>query len=300
VPTGPMKVVIAGASGFLGTALSSHLQAQGHDVTRLVRRPAKAGESQWDPPSGTVDVDLLGTADVVANLAGSPLVGITRSKKYQRTMRESRIGTTRTLAEGIAKSGSTPTFLAQNGIAGYGDRGSDVVTEADPAGAETFMGRLTVDWRAATAPAADAGARVVELRTAVVLDKRGSALKAMRLPFLLGVGGSIGNGRQYFSTISLRDWVGAATFLAEADDAEGPYNLTGPEPVTNAEFTKALASALHRPAFLRVPAFAIRAALGPVSTELLGSVRLKPARLLEAGFTFQDPTVPEQLEAALS
>ncbi len=293
-----MKFVIAGASGLLGTAWTGHLEARGHQVTRLVRREAGPGESQWHPHDGKVDLGLVDQADVVANLAGSSLAGITRSKKFQRRLFDSRVQTTATLAQAVAKSDRKPALLAQNGIAAYGDRGDDVVTEADPTDADTLMGRVAQDWQAATLPAVEAGARVIVMRTAVVLDRTALAVKAMRLPFVLGLGGRIGDGRQYFSTISLRDWLRAATHLAEGDGS-GAYNLTGPNATTNAEFTQALADHLHRPAFLRVPAFAVKAALGPLSPELLGSIRLEPRRLLDDGFVFEDPTLADRISASL-
>lgn len=295
-----MRFVIAGASGFLGTAWTAHLQGEGHDVTRLVRRTAGPGESQWDPYSSRVDLDLLEQADVVANLAGAPLAHFPWTTSYQRTFAESRLRTTSTLAEAIASSVRKPAFIAQNGIAGYGDRGDAVVTEATPTDADTFLGRLTVEWAAATTPAAEAGARVVILRTAVVLDKHGGAFKAMLLPFRLGLGASFGSGQQYFSTISLEDWLNAVTYLAESETAQGAYNVTAPQPVTSREYTRAVGRALHRPAFLRVPGWPIQKAIGPVAPELLGSIRLEPRRLLDEGFTFQHPTIESQLDAALT
>jgi uncharacterized protein len=294
-----MKVVIAGASGFLGTAWTAHLEAAGHVVTRLVRREAGPGESQWDPYDGKVDLDVINEADVVANLAGATLVHFPWTEAYKRTFAASRVETTSTLAKAIAYSGRKPAFLAQNGIAGYGDRGDTVLTEADPCDADTFLGRLTVKWAAATAPAANAGARVVVMRTAVPLDKRGGALKPMLLPFRLGLGGSIGNGKQYFATISLHDWLRAITYLAESSTAQGAYNLTGPLPCTNAEYTKALARECRRPAFMRVPAWPIKKVLGPVAPELLGSVRLEPRRLLDEGFVFEHTTIEARIRSAL-
>jgi len=295
-----MKFLIAGASGFLGTAWTRHLEAAGHEVTRLVRRPAGAGESRWDPYEGRVDLDVVEAADVVANVAGASLPKVPFSARYRQTFADSRIVTTRTLADAIAATGGRQAFIAQNGIAGYGDRGDDVVTEADPTDADTFLGRLTIDWADATTPASDAGARVVILRTSIVLDRNSLTLKVMRVPFLLGVGGQIGNGRQYFSTISLQDWLRAATYLAESDSASGAYNLGGPNPTTNAEFTKALAHQLHRPSFVRVPAWPLRKVLGSAAPEVLGSVRLEPARLLDEGFVFDHPTLESRLRAALS
>lgn len=294
-----MHFVIAGASGFLGTALTAHLQGEGHEVTRLVRRTAGPGESEWDPYAGKVDLDLIESADVVVNLAGVNLAHFPWTKGFQRTFTESRIRTTSTLAEAIAHSMRKSTFVAQNGIAGYGDRGDAVVTEGTPTDADTFLGRLTIDWAAATTPATEAGARVVILRTAVVLDKRGGALKSMLLPFRLGLGASFGSGKQYFPTISLEDWLNAVTYLATTETSQGAYNVAGPQPVTNKDYTRAVGKALRRPAFLRVPGWPVRLAVGPVAPELLGSIRLEPRRLLDEGFEFQHPTIQAQLDAAL-
>jgi uncharacterized protein len=295
-----MRFVIAGASGFLGTAWRDHLAQRGHEVVRLVRgAPMSGSESRWDPYAGQVDDAVIESADVVACLSGAPLAHLPWTASYRQTFAQSRLATTRTLAEAIAASERKPAFVAQNGISGYGDRKDLVITEDSETDAATFMGRLTREWEQATHPARDAGARVVVLRTSVVLGRRGGAFKAMLPLFKAGLGGTIGSGQQYFATISVRDWVRAVTFLATHDDCSGPYNLTGPDPATNAEFTEQLGELLNRPTRLRAPSFAIRAALGETSSELLGSVRLEPARLLAAGFTFDDPTVRDQLAAAL-
>jgi uncharacterized protein len=296
-----MRFVIAGASGFLGQSWAQALTDQGHQVVRLVRRaPSSPAESRWDPAAGTVDQGVIDEADVVANLAGAALVHFPWNDAYRRAFTASRVDTTRTLAEAVARSSSRPALLAQNGIAGYGDRGDEVITEESATDADTFMGEVTRLWERATEPAAAAGARVVVMRTAVVLDRRGSALRAMLLPFRLGLGGRIGDGRQYFATISLHDWVGAATYLATNDDQSGVFNLTGPDPSTNAEFTEALARLLHRPAVLRVPGLPLRSALvGPIGAEVLASQRVEPRRLLEAGYAFAHNDVTDRLEAAL-
>ena len=212
-----MKVVMAGASGFLGSAWTDHLRAQGHEVTRLVRHPAQASdESQWDPYVGKVDLQVVESADVVANLAGASLPKVPFSAKYRQTFKDSRVVTTRVLADAIASVGGTPALVAQNGTAGYGDRGDDWITETTPTDADAFLAQVSREWAAATQPAEDAGSRVVILRTSVVLDKKSLTLKVMRVPFLLGLGGPVGQGEQYFPTISVDDWLRAATFLAES------------------------------------------------------------------------------------
>lgn len=296
-----MRFVLAGASGLLGTAWRDHLAQQGHEVVRLVRgRPMSERESRWNPYLGQVDQGVIESADVVVCLSGAPLAHLPWTASYKHTFEESRVATTATLAKAVGASDRKPAFLAQNGVAGYGDRADLVLTEDSDTDAATFMGRLTREWENATNPARDAGARVVVLRSAVVLTRRGGALRLMLPFFRAGLGGPIGSGKQYFATISLRDWVRAATFLASDESCAGAYNLTGPNPTTNAEFARTLARLVHRPAVLRAPAFGFRAAMGEVSSELLGSVRLEPERLLKAGFVFEDPTVHDRLVSALA
>jgi uncharacterized protein len=292
---------MAGASGLLGTAWRDHLAREGHEVVRLVRGEAmSAYESHWDPYAGQLDPAVVESADVVANLAGAPLAHWPWTEAYKRTFVDSRVATTRTLAEAIAKSARKPAFLAQNGVAGYGDQGDVPVTEESASDADTFMGEVTRVWQDAAGPASDAGARVAVMRTSVVLDRRGGALKPLLLVFKAGLGGPVGSGDQYFSTISMRDWVRAATYLATTDTARGVYNLSAPQPTTNAEFTRELARMLHRPAVVPVPAWPIRKVVGTVSSELLGSTRVEPARLLAEGFEFEHPTLNSRLAAALT
>lgn len=294
-----MQIVIAGASGFLGQAWAKALSAHGHKVVRLVRGGATSSdESLWDPAAGEVDQAVIDSADVVANLAGAPLVHFPWNDAYRRTFLSSRVDTTSTLAKAISRSDRKPVLLAQSGIAGYGDRGSEVITEDTPVDAATFMGDVVRRWEAATAPAEEAGARVVHMRTSVVLDRRGGALQAMLIPFRLGLGGRIASGEQYFATISLHDWIGAATYLALNDELAGPFNLTGPDPSTNAEFTDELAKQLGRRAFLRAPAFPLKA-VGPMGGEMLASQRVEPHRLLEAGYAFAHNDIADRLAAAL-
>jgi uncharacterized protein (TIGR01777 family) len=296
-----MRIVIAGATGFLGQAWREHLARQGHDVVRLVRGPAVSShESTWDPYRGELDQSVIDDADVVANLAGAPIAHWPWTASYKRTLRDSRVLTTRTLAEAVAASPGRPAFLAQNGIAGYGDRGDEVLTEESSTPGGSTLGRITLEWQEATTPAADAGARVCVMRTAVVLHKSGGALKPLYYLFRAGLGGPIGNGRQYFATISLNDWLRALTFLATNEKCHGVYNLTGPGTTTNEEFTKQLGRMLNRPTLVRAPAWPMRKALGELSNELLGSARVEPERLLADGFEFEQPTLNERLAAALT
>jgi uncharacterized protein (TIGR01777 family) len=296
-----MRFVLAGVSGFLGTAWRDHLAREGHEVVRLVRGVAlSASESRWDPYAGHVDPELVESADVVGTLSGAPLAHWPWTASYKRTFTESRVATTRTLAEAVAASDRRPAFLAQNGIAGYGDRGDAPLTEESAFDADTFMGRVTRAWQDATAAAVEAGARTVVMRSGVVLDRHGGAMKPLLPLFKAGLGGPVGDGSQYFSTISMRDWVRAATHLAVHDGSSGVYNVSAPNPTTNAEFGKELGRMLHRPAVLPAPTWAIRRVVGDVSSELLNSTRVEPARLLEEGFVFEHSTLNERLAAALT
>ncbi len=296
-----MQIVIAGASGFLGTHLTAELRGRGHGVTKLVRRPTrKPDESTWDPYAGTYDRAAIEAADVIVNLAGSPTVGNPHSQKWARELRESRVTTTRLLARAIADSGSTPAFLAGNGISWYGDHGSQVLTETADSRGHALLTEVCREWEAATEPAQQAGARVCVLRTAPIMDRRNAPLKQLRLLFKAGLGGRLGDGRQYMAMISLRDWLGAVVHLAEDDSASGPSNLCCPETPTNAEFTAALAGAVHRPAFAVAPAFALRLGAGQMAPELLGSLNVRPAALEEAGYEFRDRDVTAVLAAALA
>jgi uncharacterized protein len=296
-----MRFVLAGVSGFLGTAWRDHLAREGHEVVRLVRGEAlSASESRWDPYSGHVDRALVESADVVGTLSGAPLAHWPWTASYKRTFTESRVATTRTLAEAVAASDRKPAFVAQNGIAGYGDRGDAPLTEESAFDADTFMGRVTRAWQDATTPAVEAGVRTVVMRSGVVLDRHGGAMKPLLPLFKAGLGGPVGDGSQYFSTISMPDWLRAATHLAVDDDASGVYNVSAPNATTNADFGKELGRMLHRPAVLPAPSWAIRRVVGDVSSELLNSTRVEPARLLEEGFVFEHPTLNERLAAALT
>lgn len=296
-----MRIVMAGASGLLGTSLAERFRESGHEVVRLVRRPPTApDESQWDPDAGTVDRSVVETADVVVNTAGRSLVGNVHSKKWEHEVRDSRVHTTTTLAEAIAAAGTAPAFLVSSGVAYYGDHGDQVVTEDSPSLGDGFLTKVTREWQAATQPAADAGARVCVLRTSPVATKS-NPLYRMQLPlFRLGLGTRMGSGRQYAPLISLRDWVGAVAHLAEHATAAGAFNLCCPVTPTNAEFTDALADAVRRPSFLAAPAPILRVAAGPMAPEVLNSINLRPAAVVREGYTFQDAGVREVLDTMLS
>ncbi|TIC85585.1 TIGR01777 family oxidoreductase [Nocardioides sp. GY 10127] len=296
-----LHVVIAGASGFLGTRLTAGLEARGHRVTALVRHPTnRPSEAAWDPYSDVYPPEVIEAADVVVNLAGAPLLGNPHSQKWADAVLESRVTTTRLLARAIARSDSRPAFLAGSGVSIYGDQGSTVLTETSSSLGDAFLTRVAREWEAATAPAEEAGARVVHLRTAPVMDRRSAPLSQLRLLFSLGLGARLGSGEQHMAMISARDWVGAVTHLAEDPEARGPVNLCSVETPTNAEFTTALAKALHRPALAFVPAPLMKAGAGRLAPELLGSLNLRPAALQTFGYTHLDADVDAVLAAGLA
>src|SRR5215212_8288446 len=256
-----MQVVIGGASGFLGTALTQHLRQRGHQVTRLVRSGDPADDaSLWDPYTGRIDQLVIDRADAVVNLSGASVARWPRTSKRRRMILESRTSATSTLAKAIAASATPPAFISASGMSKYGvDRGDELLTESSVAGTG-FLPGIIHAWEAAASPAVDAGARVCFIRTSLALDGKEGLLRFMLPAWRLGVGARLGNGRQYMSFISLNDWLRAATLLIESPDASGPFNFAAPAPVTNAEFTDALGDAVHRPTFLVAPRFAIKVA----------------------------------------
>jgi uncharacterized protein (TIGR01777 family) len=296
-----MQIVIAGASGFLGSHLTDHLCSRGHDVTRLVRREGRTSdESSWDPYAGKVDHDLIERADVVVNLAGSKLLGNPYSRRFRETLHDSRVVTTRVLAEAIAAVGTAPVFVAQNASAWYGNHGDEVITEESDSRGDSFMTRVARDWQDATVPAADAGSRVILLRTVPVMHRGSLTLNVLAPLFRLGLGARLGSGGHWFPVVSLRDWVGAAAHLVEHADAAGPFNLTSPEPATNREFTAAFAEAVHRPARLAVPAPVVRLGAGPLAPDTLDSFRLVPEATEASGYEFLDRDVHAVMRQAFA
>jgi uncharacterized protein len=295
-----MKYVLAGASGFLGTALARDLRIDGHQVLQLVRRtPTGPDELRWDPARGELDPAALGDPDVLVNLAGAN-IGRPWTPEYRKTLRESRVSTTGTLAAAAAQLERRPVVISQSGTGGYGlDCGDRVLTEDSELG-DAFLSDVVRLWEGALEPAEAAGCRVASLRTGVVLDRKAPAFQLLSLPFRLGLGGRLGSGNQYFPVVTLTDWMRALRFVAEHDTINGPVNVTLPVPGTNNEFTQALATALHRPAFIPVPAFLMKAALGEFAWELVGSKRALPTRLQTNGFTFHHPTPQSAISAALS
>jgi hypothetical protein len=294
-----VRVVLAGSSGLIGTALVSHLRAEGHEVLRLVRRqPAAPDERGWDPPAGRLDAGALDGVDAVVNLNGVGVADRPWSGARRQAIRDSRNVPTDVLARAVAEHG-VPTLVSQSATGFYGDGGGVALDESAPSG-QGFLAGVVRDWEAAAQPARDAGARVVHPRTGLVLSPSGGLLGPLKLLFGFAVGGRLGPGTQYMPWVSLDDEIGAIRFLLENGSVDGPVNVVGPTPATNAEFTAALAKALHRPAALAVPAAVIRTVGGSMGEEmLLFGQRVVPAKLEAAGYRFRHRTVDEALAAAL-
>lgn len=286
-----MRVVVAGASGLIGTALVHRWRAAGHDVVRLVRRePTAPGEVRWDPAGGELDPAAVTGADAAVDLAGAGVGDRRWTASYRRTILESRTRATTTLARAMAQADRPPAVLLQASATGYyGDRGDDVLTEGSLP-SEDFLARVCVAWEAAAAPARAAGIRTVLLRTGLVLAPGGGAAGALLPLVRLGLGGPLGDGRSWWSWITLQDEVRAIEHLLTGD-VSGPVNLVSPEPARNGDVVRAIAAAQHRPALLPVPALALRAAVGAFAEEVLASRRVLPRVLEGSGFTFSHPDV---------
>ncbi|MFY1624263.1 TIGR01777 family oxidoreductase [Micromonospora sp. WMMD735] len=297
-----MRILMGGASGFLGTRLVDRLTDEGHQVVRLVRRsPRTPDEQRWDPTAGQLDPAVVAGADAVVNLAGAGVGDRRWTDDYRRVIRSSRVDTTTTLAvtiAGMPAADRPPVLLNSSAVGWYGNTGDRVVEEDAPAG-EGFLADVCRVWEAATRPAEDAGVRVVRLRTGLPLHRDGGLLKPQLLPFKLGVAGRLGSGRQWLPWISLRDWLDGTVFLLTAGEVAGAVNVVGPNPVTNAEFTREFARQLHRPAIVPIPAVALKVALGGFAQEALTSTRVLPAVLTRAGFSWTHPELPAALHAAL-
>jgi len=293
-----MRIVAAGVSGFLGTRLTVALADAGHQVTRLVRSgPPGQGESRWDPHTGQVDSAVFDGADAVVNLCGVGVGDHRWTEDYKRLLRSSRVNPTRLLATECARLG-VPVLVNASGVGYYGPHGPEIVTERSPAG-ETFLAGVCVDWERATDPARDAEVRVVNLRSGLVLGKDGGLLPKLTLLTQLLLGGTLGSGRQFFPWVSATDEIRAMLHVLAAP-VDGPVNVCGPYPVTNAEFTRELGRALHRPAPWFVPGFALRIVLGEFAEEILAGQRALPVALHESGFEFTYRTLPEALAGELA
>jgi len=297
-----MRVILSGASGLIGGMLRRFLIDRGHDLTVLVRRdpPANAGEVFWDPSAGKINAAALEGAHAVIHLSGQN-VAVRWTSERKRELVESRLKSTRLLAETLARLGAPPkVLLAASAIGFYGERGDETVTEDSPAGAG-FFPDLCKEWEAAAIPARDAGIRLVNFRIGVVLSKQGGALAKMLTPFRFGLGGRIGSGKQYLSWIAPDDLLRAMYECLTDDRLNGPVNGVGPNPVTQREFARTLARVMRRPAIFPLPAAMVRLFFGDMGqTILLGSTRVLPARLLDRQFHFTHPTLEDALRNELT
>lgn len=300
-----MRIAITGSSGLIGRALVRRLREDGHDVLRMVRRPpAAADEVRWNPRPGTggawplsqAAVASLEGIDAAVNLAGAPLIGRRWTRAFKDEIRASRVHGTQALSTALAGLQRRPGVLLSGSATGwYGDTGDRIVDEDAPGGTG-FLAGVAREWESSTAAAERAGIRVVHLRTGIVLSKTGGMLGRLLPLFRLGLGARLGSGTQFISWITLADVIRVIGFLLDNADVGGPVNLTAPKPSTNAAFTRALAAAVGRPAFLRLPSPVLDLVLGEAAGELLASARVMPARLLTAGYVFRH----EDIESALA
>lgn len=299
-----MKIAVAGASGLIGGALVPALRDDGHEVRQLVRRtPRTVDEHRWDPQHRRIDPSVLRDVDAVINLAGAPIRPRPWTRGYRHELVNSRLDSTATISQALAAAAaedpSRPrALLNASGIGYYGDTGAAEIREDAPPGPD-FLAQLCVRWEGATAAAADAGVRVVLLRTGLVLAADAMLIKVLGLVFRLGLGGRLGSGQQYWPWISLADEIDAIRHLLTAD-VSGPVNLAAPCPATNAEFTRVMGRVLSRPTPLPVPAFAVSTGLGEFGrSSVIGGQRAVPAQLLDSGYAFADTDLEETLRAAL-
>ncbi len=298
----PRRFAVSGASGLIGSAVVRRLESDGHEVRRLVRRrpPVGAADVFWEPATGVIDAAGLEALDAVVHLAGENIADGRWTAERKALIRTSRVEGTRLLCEALARLRQPPRVLiAASAVGFYGDRGDEPLTEDSPPGTG-FLPEVCTAWEAATEPAQAAGIRVVNLRIGVVLSAAGGALARMLPALKSGLGGRVGNGRQYMSWIWLGDLVAAIGHLIDADGVAGPVNGVAPNPVTNAEFVETLGRLLHRPALVPLPAFMVRLLFGEMGqTLLLEGCRVLPARLQSCGFSFAKPDVESALRTEI-
>jgi len=295
-----MKVLVSGSSGFIGRALVEGLLRRGDEVVRLVRRvPENPNEIRWDPAGGRLDPPVLEDADAVVNLSGANIAAGRWTVKRKSVLRSSRLETTGLLVRTMTTMRRPPPVLINASAVGiYGDRGDEILDESAASG-EGFLAELTREWEEATVPAAGTGIRVVLLRLGMVIGN-GGALARMLPAFRLGLGGPVGNGRQWWPWVSIGDVVGVIAHALESTSLSGPVNVVSPEQVTSGEFARLLGRALHRPAVLPAPAFVLRGVLGEMAGSLLlSSARVRPTILSEAAYRFSAPSLEEALTRAL-
>src|SRR5262244_483018 len=283
-----MKILIAGASGLVGSALVPALQATGNEVTRLVRSAPRSGEIEWHPNQDAINPNTIDGFDAVINLAGESIAEGRWTDEKKRRIHDSRVNGTHLLAEAIAKAAQKPgAFLCASATGFYGDRGDEILDEQSESGGG-FLAGVCREWEGATDPATRANVRVVNLRFGPIIAREGGMMAKMLTPFKMGVGGKVGSGKQYISWVALDDVVAAIQFALENDFLTGPLNVVSPNPVTNEEFTTTLGHVLSRPTVMAMPAFAAKLAFGEMADEmLLVSQRVIPKRLTETGFQFQ-------------
>jgi uncharacterized protein (TIGR01777 family) len=291
-----MKVLIAGASGLVGSALIPALEAEGAEVTRLVRSSARAGEIEWHPNNDQLDPAKLEGFDAIINLAGENIAGGRWTDDQKRKIRDSRVNGTHLLTEAIAKLSKRPgVFVCASATGIYGDRGDEILDEQSDSGGG-FLAGVCREWEQVTDPAVQAGVRTVNLRFGPILAREGGMLAKLLIPFKMGMGGKVGSGKQYISWVAIDDAVGAIKLALSDESIRGPLNVVSPNPVTNEVFTKTLGHVLSRPTALAIPAFAAKLAFGEMADEmLLTSQRVMPKKLSDAGYEFQQP----ELEGAL-
>ena len=293
------RILVSGVSGPIGAALLPPLKSRGYEVTRLVRGPARAEDQiSWDPGK-PIAPEAVSGFDAVIHLAGESIIGRWTEEKKSK-IRNSRVAGTTALAEALANAKDKPhVFACSSAIGYYGDRGSEVLNEQSAPGVG-FLPDVCREWEGATQAAVHAGIRTVQMRTGIVLSPKGGALGKMLTPFKLGVGGNIGDGRQWMSWIDVQDMVGAIHHVLKTDLLQGPVNMVAPKPVPNAEFTKTLAGILGRPAIFPVPEFAVKLAFGEMGeTVLLGSQRVEPSQLVASGYPFRYRELRASLEHIL-
>jgi len=294
-----LDVAISGASGFIGSALSASLRADGHRVLRLTRGGVTSGDAiGWNPDAGRIDAPALEGLDAVVHLAGEGIGEHRWTADQKRSIRESRVRGTAVLAGAVASRERKPeVFVSGSAIGYYGDRGDEVLTEHSGPG-DDFLSQVCVAWEAETQPASDAGVRTVLARTGIVLDTRGGVLARMLLPFKLGIGGRQGSGKQWMSWIALADQVGAIRHAIDHGSVRGPVNLVAPNPVTNANFARTLGHALRRPTIFPTPLLALKLRFGPelVESLLVASQRVVPAQLVDSGYEFTSSSLDAALQ----
>ncbi|MFM6840872.1 MAG: TIGR01777 family oxidoreductase [Candidatus Planktophila sp.] len=292
----PQRIAITGASGLIGSALVGHLKSEGHTVQRLVRRtPVSPDEVKWDPKTGYVDIEALRGVDAIIHLAGAGVGDKRWNRKYKAEILNSRLLGTTAIANAVSEL-APQVFISASAIGWYGESGNRAVVESDKCG-DDFLAAVCREWEGAADTAHNT--RTVKIRTGLVLDPTGGALGKMLPLFRFGLGGKMGNGKQWWSWITLHDLIRAITFILD-NDISGPVNLTAPNPVTNQEFTSALARAMHRPALFPAPAIALKLAMGGFSAEILGSKKVMPTVLTAAGFEWDYPHITNALSALVT